>query len=479
MGYKVGVDKKQLSLLPSSLDDFVSEDHICRFIYSFTEQLDLVALGYKYAEYKATGCRPYDPRMMLNLYIYGYLHRVRSSRRLRDETQRNVEVMWLMEGLRPDDKTICNFRKDNTKALKETFRVFSRMCRELGLYGGKVVATDSVKIKANNSLGNNYNKTVVKNALERIDKRITEYLNALEEGDREEDGEAQPSSDEIKAALEKLKLRQVKYEELKDRLETEGEICTVDPDSRLMRSGGDGRKIDVRYNIQTVVDSKNHLIVDFDVSSCSNDCNNLKKMSDMAMEILDVKTITNMADAGYYDSEDIIDCEQNGITCLVAKRPLGGPKKAEGFNRGDFIYDSKKDVYICPDKNELLYMRKEKRVNKIEHRVYANYSACGKCKKKSACTTHHHREILRIPNQDILDAVDERTLKNKALYRKRQEIVEHCFGTIKAVWGYGQFLCRTKPKVTAETALAYMAYNLRRVFNITTDNKMKLALAMG
>jgi transposase len=437
----------------------------------------MVALGYKYAEYKTTGRRPYDPRVMLNLYIYGYLHRARSSRRLRDETLRNVEVMWLMEGLRPDDKTICNFRKDNAKALKETFRVFARMCRELGLYGGEVVATDSVKIKANNSLDNNYNKTVVKNTLERIDKKINEYLNALEQGDLEEEGEQRPDSSEIKAALERLKSRQVKYEELRKRVEIEGEISTVDPDARLTRSGGDGRKIDVRYNIQTVVDSKNHLIVDFDVSNCSSDAGNLKKMSEKAMEILDVKTITNLADAGYYDSKDIVDCERNGITCIVAKKPAGGPRKAEGFNREDFIYDRKKDVYICPGKKELFYTRDEKHVSGREYRVYANYPACRKCQKKPDCTSYHHREVLRMTRQDILDAVDERTRKNKALYRKRQEIVEHCFGTIKAVWGYRQFLCRTKPKVTTEMALAYMAYNFRRVFNIASENKMKLALA--
>jgi hypothetical protein len=202
-------------------------------------------------------------------------------------------------------------------------------------------------------------------------------------------------------------------------------------------------------------------------------------MSDKAMEILDVKTITNLADAGYYDSKDIVDCEQNGITCIVAKKPAGGPRKAEGFNREDFIYDRKKDVYICPGKKELFYMRNEKHVSGREYRVYANYPVCRKCQKKPDCTSYHHREVLRMTRQDILDVVDERTQKNKALYRKRQQIVEHCFGTIKAVWGYRQFLCRTKPKVTAETALAYMAYNFRRVFNITSDNGRRLAMVMG
>ena len=197
MGYKVGEDKRQPLLLPASLDDYVPKDHICRLIFAFTERLDMAALEYKHAKCKSTGCRPYDPRMMLNLYIYGYLHRVRSSRRLRDEAGRNVEVMWLMEGLQPDDKTICNFRTDNAKALKKTFREFVRTCRGIGLYGGELVATDGTKFRASNSLKNNHNRTVVENELSRIDKRINGYLKALEQGDKEEEGEKRPSGTEI------------------------------------------------------------------------------------------------------------------------------------------------------------------------------------------------------------------------------------------------------------------------------------------
>jgi transposase len=447
MGYKIGIDRKQLSLLPASLDDYVADDHICRVIYAFTEQLDMASLGYKYAECKETGCRPYDPRMMLNLYIYGYLHRVRSSRRLRDETNRNVEVMWLVESLRPDDKTICNFRKDNAKALKETFRVFAMMCRELGLYGGEVTATDSVKVRANNSLYNSHNPTTVKNALSRIDKKINEYLAALEEADEEEKCEKEPSPSEIKAALERLKQRKVKYEGLSKRLENESEVCTVDSDARLMRTGGEGRKLDVCYNVQTVVDSKNHLVVNFEVLNCASDAGNLKRMSEKAMEIMGVETLTNLADAGYYDSADIAACERKGITCLVAKPAPGGPKKAEGFNRKDFIYDRGKDVYLCPGQKELRHTRDQKHVSGREYRVYANYPACGKCEKKPNCTTYHYREVLRQTCQDIIDRVDERTRNNRRLYQKRKEIVEHCFGTVKAVGGTGSFFAAPRRKL--------------------------------
>ena len=476
MCYKVGEDKKQPLLLPASLDDYVPKDHICRVIYAFTEQLDMAALGYKYAECKSTGCRPYDPRMMLNLYIYGYLHRVRSSRRLRDEAGRNVEVMWLMEGLRPDDKTICNFRKDNAKAMKPTFREFVLMCRKAGLYGGELVATDGTKIRANNSLRNNHNRIVVGNELSRIDNRISRYMAELEQGDKEEEGEEEPSGEEIRAALERLKQRKAKFEGLKRRTEEEGEVSTVDPDARMMRPGGEGRPLDVCYNVQTVVDSKHHMIVDFEVTNCANDSGELYRMSEKAKEALGVERLTNLADKGYYHGKEIAACEGSGVTCLVAKGKPGGPKKAEGFNHEDFVYDKENDQYICPKGERMRHTRDQEHISGREYRVYANYGACGKCQCKPECTTHHHREVLRQQCQDTLDIVDERTRKNKGLYRKRQEIVEHVFGTIKAVWGYKQFLCRGKPRVTAETALAYMAYNMRRVFNINKGKGLNMAM---
>ena len=479
MSYKVGTDKKQITLLPVSLDEYVSENHICRVIYAFTEQLDMSGLGFKYAECKDTGCPPYDPRMMLNLFIYGYLHRVRSSRRLEAETTRNVEVMWLMDGLTPDDRTICNFRKDNTKELRDVFKAFGRMCHQLGLYGGQLEATDSSKFRANNSRKNNHNKTTVEKELTRLDKQISEYLAALEQGDKEGAEEQAPSAGAIRAALEHLKGRKAKFEELHKKVEKEGDVSTVDPDSRLMYSGGDARKLDVCYNVQTIVDGKHHLIVDFDISDRSDDNGELLNMSEKAKAVLEVETFTNLADKGYYDGEDIVACEASGVSCLVAKPKPGGAVKPKEYSRDRFVYDSGNDSYICPCGNLMRYMRYHKHSNSKEYRLYANYSACNNCPKKSECTEGKHREILRPLYQDRLDVVDERTRNNKALYRKRQEIVEHPFGTIKAVWGYKQFLCRTKPKVTAETALAYLAYNMRRAFNIFLDKGENLAAAIG
>jgi hypothetical protein len=236
--------------------------------------------------------------MMLNLYIYGYMNRVRSSRRLEAETQRNVEVMWLMEGLTPDDKTISNFRKENTRALRETFRVFVQMFRELGLYGGEVEATDGTKFRANNSRKHHHNRTTVERELSRLDKKINEYLKALEQADQAEEEERAPTAGEIGAALEKLRERKVKFEGLREQVQAEGEVSTVDPAARLMRSGGDARPLDVCYNVQTVVDGKEHLIVDFEVIDRSDDKGNLERMSEQTMEALGVDSIVNLADKG-------------------------------------------------------------------------------------------------------------------------------------------------------------------------------------
>jgi hypothetical protein len=303
-------------------------------------------------------------------------------------------------------------------------------------------------------------------------------MNTLEETDKEEEGLKEPSADDIRAALERLKARKIKFEELNSRLQSESEISTVDPDSRRMRCAGDAREFDVCYNVHTVVDSKNCLIVDFDLTNCSNDYGNLNKMSENAMDIMGVTSVTNLADKGYYDSKDIAACERNGITCLVAKPKPGGAKKAKGFTRDNFIYDPEKDVYICPCKKELRFMCNRKHISGREYRAYRNTLACGKCPKKPECTKYRYREVLRLTSQDVLDRLDERTRNNKALYRKRQEIVEHPFGTIKAIWGFRQFLCRTKPNVTAETSLACLAYNFRRAINIFAKNGVKLKPAL-
>jgi hypothetical protein len=343
----------------------------------------------------------------------------------------------------------------------------------LGLYGEEVVAVDGTKFRANNSLKNQWNETVVDNELGRIQEKINRYLAALEEGDQEEEGRKEPTAEELKAALERLKERKAMFEALKTQVAQEGGISTVDPDARLVRSGGDGRSIDVGYNVQTVVDSKYHMIVDFKVTNSSNDFGTLHEMTGKAKEVLEVTELTALADKGYYAGADIAACEGNGVTCIVAKKQAGGTARVEKFSNSRFIYNREKDVYVCPCRKELGYKCTTKKNKGIPYRRYVNYEACRTCPSKTECTKCNYREIWRLPYHDVLDMVDERTRKQKALYRQRQEIVEHVFGTVKAVWGYKQYLCRTTPKVTAETALAYLAYNMRRVINIFTEARIK------
>jgi transposase/cyclophilin family peptidyl-prolyl cis-trans isomerase len=479
MGYKVGVDKNQISFLPVCLDDFVGENHICRVISAFTELLDMEKLGYKYSVCQKTGCPPYSPKMMLNLYIYGYLHGVNSSRKLRDEAQRNIEVMWLMDRLQPDDKTICNFRKDNIDALRKTFREFSLICRKLGLYGSKLIAIDGTKVRANNSRKNNHNRVTVEREIARLEKRIDEYIDKLDENDKAQKDEKLPNEADIKKALEKLKSRKKKFKNLLSRIEQEKEVSTVDPDSRLMHQNGDGRTLDVCYNVQTAVDSENGMIVDFLVNNRADDRGNLFSVSEQAKEILAVENLTVLADKGYYDGQDIAKCEAKGTTCLVAKPKSGGRKAEEKFLKKEFKYDKNSDTYTCPEKNTFKFMRTQKHNDGKEYKFYANFSACSKCELREKCTKSKYRKLLRLPYQDVLDEVDRRTQKNLQLYKKRQEIVEHPFGTIKSTWGFRQFLCRTTPKVSAEMALAYLAYNLRRMVNIFQGNSNKILAKLG
>jgi transposase len=469
MGYKVGIDRKQQTLVPVCIDDYISEDHICRIIDAFTRLLDLCALNFKYADSKKQGCRPYDPQKMLNLYIYGYLHRTRSSRRLEAETKRNLEVMWLMEGLTPDDKTICNFRRDNAKGLRKVFGEYVQMSRKLGLYGEEEEVVDGTMVRANNSLDNHFNETVVKNELGRIEKKVEEYMELLEKGDKEEAGK-EGEEKKIKEALEILKEKKVEYEGLAKRLETEKEISTVDPDARMVRTGGDGRELNVGYNVQTIVDSKYHLIADFEVTNNSGDTGNLPGMMENVKALLEVEDLTCLADKGYYDGEDIAACESNGISCLVAKRKPGGDVKAPEFSKDNFVYDVAGDWYVCPCGKHLEFKQETKKNGGKDYRRYVNYEACAGCERRSECTKYRYREMWRLTCQDVLDVVDERMKSNKEQYQKRHEVIEHVFGTVKSVWGYRQFLCRRLPKVTAETALAYLAYNIRRTVNIFKES---------
>lgn len=481
MSYKQGENRDQLTIIPMCLDDYVAEDNVCRVIAAYVGSLDMKALGFKYAETKNIGCPPYDPASMLQLYLYGYMNRIRSSRRLEAETHRNVEVMWLIEKLTPDDKTICNFRKDNAKALKNAFREFSLMCSRMGLYGKELVAVDGSKFRANSSRHSIHSKKYTEKELSAVEKKISEYMNELERNDSLESSEPRLSPDTIRDVLQHLKEKKCVLQDWLNRIEANDgkEISTVDPDARIMKQGGDGRALDACYNVQTAVDSEHKLIVDFEVTTNANDKGALPQMTERAKEIMGVDKISVDADKGYYDGEDIEKCEKNGTTCYIPKAENSAKAPDPRYNRKHFKYDKATDSYLCPAGTRLDFTHTESE----NLRIYSNYQACKSCSERSNCTKDKKggRKISRIPTQDTLDSVDARMKTDGAreIFRERKKIVEHPFGTIKKIWGFNQFLCRGKEKTTGEASLSFLAYNFRRVVNICRENRLNMVEMMA
>ena len=421
----------------------------------------------------AVGHPSYDPKDEIKLYLYGYLNRIRSSRRLEDEAARNIEVMWLLKKLKPDFKTIADFRKDNKKALKAVFRDFNKLCDEWDLFGKELVAIDGSKFRACNSKKNNYNAKKLDRHLKYIDEKIDKYMKELDEKDIEESSDRKPDLKEIKERIEELKNRKVKYESYKKDLEGKGgnEISVTDPDSRLMSNSNNN--IGVSYNVQTTVDAKYKMIADFKVTQNSNDFGELDNMALRAKKLFGGKEFEVVADKGYYKAEDLKKCVDNGITPYVAKQTYSNGTHDKDFYPDKFKYDKERNIYICPAGKELYYRRDRKSKGKVIGSDYNNYEACKNCEYKERCTkSKTGRNIMRHVDQDFLDTIDIQTEGNNEKYRLRQEIVEHPFGTVKRGWGAYYFLTKRKVSVTAEMALTFLAYNFKRTMNILGVKEM-------
>ena len=466
MRYVKGEDRYQTILFPESIDEYISYDNPVRIIDIFVDlYIDVEKLGFTYAIPAHTGRPPYNPKDMLKLYIYGYMNRTRSSRRLESEAGRNLEVMWLMSKTKPDHKTISNFRKDNQKALKEVFKEFTLLCKEWNLFSEGFIAIDGSKFRASNSKKNNFNKKKINRHLKYIDEKIQSYLLELEKNDAEEAAIPEITEEEIKARIEELKKRKDTYEKHKAEIEEKGEVSTTDPDSRLMSVNNNG--IDVCYNVQTAVDSKHCLIIDVDVINNAADQNQLSPMAKKAKEILGAETLTVAADKGYYVAEDLKICEEEKITTYVAKQTQANSTGDKEYYADKFTFDSEKNVYVCPMGQELNYYRTRKEDGIVKRIDYRNYEACAKCQELKRCTTSEKgRTVSRHADQDFLDMVNARTKENKELYKKRQMIVEHPFGTVKRGWGFQNFLTKGLASVKTEASLMFLAYNLKRAINI-------------
>lgn len=479
MAFIKGIDRNQKIMFPEYVEDYIKEDNPIIVIDDYIDTLDFKNMGFTKTKEIRPGAPGYHPSVLMKLYLYGYLNGIRSSRKLEKETNRNVEVMWLLRKLQPDFKTIADFRKENRNNLIKIFKDFSHLCKELGLYGEELVAIDGTKIKANNSKRNNYNQKKIDRQIKYIDEKTNEYLKALEENDLQEEKSPKYNTKELKGKIELLKERRQAFEQLGEQLIESGnkEISTVDPDSRLMENKKNG--LEMAYNLQTVVDSKHNLIVDFDVTQNAADQGNLNSMSQKAKEVFgkDQKDeLDVLGDKGYYQAEDLKKCDENNTITYVSKQTYSNSTNDRDFYTDKFKYDQEKDIYLCPANQEL--KRVKHRKEDVKQIRYKNFKACEKCEYKDRCTTAKNgRTISRSKDQDFLDVVDARTKENMDKYLLRQMIVEHPYGTIKRTMDAGYYLCRGMESVVGETSLILFAYNFKRVLNILGIEELRRKIA--
>lgn len=465
MGYIEGIDRNQVILFPEVIDDYIEEDNPVQFINAFVDNLDLMGLGFKYSEPKATGRPPYNPADMLRLYIYGYLNRIRSSRGLEREANRNIELMWLLRKLTPDFKTIADFRKDNRDAIKKVCKEFTLLCKKLDLFSRELVAIDSSKFKAVNSKKRNFNEAKLKRAIKEIEEKVEHYLTELEGNDKEEAKIAHCSAEEIKDKIKILKDRKDRYQGLLKELRESGEtqISLTDTDSRAMVNN---QRIEVCYNVQTTVDARHKIIVDHETTNDVLDNNQLSKMAKRAKDVMEVEELEVLADKGYYDAVEIKECVDNGISPYIAEPESPIPKaKADIYRKENFTYDADKDIYECPNGSKLTF-RNISIINGKAMKIYKTED-CKRCNRKTECTKNKiGRVIYRWEHEDILEDMKKRIQMNKGKYKMRQWLSEHPFGTIKRSMNQGYLLLKGLKKVAAEISLTVLAYNIKRVLNI-------------
>lgn len=461
-----GEDRRQPTLLPSCLDDYVDEDNPARVIDVFVEELDLGGLGFEVTP-AATGRPGYHPATLLKLYIYGYLNRVQSSRRLEREAQRNVELMWLTGKLAPDHKTIANFRKDHGPAIQAACAHFVVLCRQIGLFSQALAAVDGSKFKAVNTRDKNFTVTKLKRRMEQVAEHIAGYLQDLDTADRQEGAAAEARAGKLKDKIATLRAQMEALKAMEAHVEAspDGQISLTDPDARSMATSGRGSGI-VGYNVQSVVEAEHHLIVAHDVITKGSDRDQLAAMSEKAKAAMGVETLDMLADRGYFSGEEIVACEAVGVTPYVPK-PLTSGAKADGrFGKQDFVYLPEEDVYRCPGGYKLPWHMTTVEKGLTLHR-YWDLASCRACALKPQCTPSLNRRITRWEHEEVLEAMQRRLdLAPQSMMKLRRRMVEHPFGTLKAWMGSTHFLMKRLKNVKTEISLHVLAYNLKRVMRI-------------
>jgi transposase len=460
-----GEDRTQVTLLPDCLDDYIAEDDPVRAVDAFVEELDLKALGFASADPAVTGRPGYHPAVLLKLYIYGYLNRVPSTRRLEREAQRNVELMWLTGRLAPDFKTIADFRRDNGAGLRAVCRRFVQLCRELKLFSEAIVAIDSSKFKAVNSRDRNFTPNKVERRQQQIEESIQRYLDALETADRTQPAEVEAKTERLREKIKTLREQMKRMETIGEQLKgtPDEQISETDPDARSMISQAKGTGV-VGYNVQAAVDTKNHLIVSHEVTNVGNDRAQLSKMAAAARDEMGKTKMEAIADRGYFNGPEIKACTEAGITPLVPK-PMTSNARAEGrFSKLDFVYVAKDDEYQCPAGERAIF-RFATIENGLTIRKYWS-SACPGCPLKVQCTTSNYRRIARWEHEHILEAMQRRLDRKPSAMTLRRRTIEHVFGTLKYWMGSTHFLTRRLPNVATEMSLQVLAYNFKRVIQL-------------
>jgi transposase len=452
-------------LFPEQLEDWITEDNPVRAVDAFIDELDLTELGFAGAQPAATGRPAYHPATLLKIYIYGYLNRIQSSRRLEREAQRNIELVWLTGRLMPDFKTIADFRKDNGEAIRRVCREFVELSREVGLFAEGVVAIDGSKFKAVNNRDKNFTPHKLQARMKQLEESIARYLNDLDRADREPAAVPPARVSQLKAKIVAVKAQVRKLRQIeRQMLQTpDQQVSLTDPDARSMATSGRGTGI-VGYNVQTVVDTQHHMIVAHEVTNVGHDRAQLTAMSKLAREAIGEEKLTVLADRGYFDGEEILQCAEEGIATLVPK-PLTSNSRADGrFDKRDFIYIAKRNEYRCPAGERAVWRMTTVENGRTMHRYWP--SAYPRCPIKSRCTPSDYRRIARWEHEQVLDDMQHRLDRTPQASRLRRQTVEHPFGTLKAWMGSTHFLTKTLPAVRTEMSLQVLAYNLKRALNI-------------
>ncbi|WP_333595545.1 IS1182 family transposase [Anaerospora hongkongensis] len=462
MAYIVGADRYQTRMITTSLDDLIDNDNSVRVIDSYVDSLDLENLGF--TEYSGTnkGQSPYRRSDLLKLHIYGYLNKIRSSRALETEAKRNLELMWLINTITPDHGTIAGFVQKNKKAFHNTLRNLTLILKGWGLIDGRLVAIDGTKIRAQNSKHNCITQSGLDKKIEYADAQINSYLMAISKDDT--------CADDFKEKLKTYQELKEKYIVQKQELKDNGleQKSLTDPDSKRMKNNG---ALDICYNIQSVVDSQNHFVVDISTTNDINDQNQLYVMAKNASEILEIESFTVIADTGCCNGAEIKNCIDDGMNVYIKKAKANNATKDNEFRKEKFTYDREADEYTCPAGNRLSFFENTSK-NSMKYRKY-KCSDCHSCKHKNVCTTSSSgRTIQRWEHEHILETVYQETLNNNETYKQRRCIVEHPFGTIKRSLGYSYFLRRRKDSVDAEAASMFIAYNFKRLLSMFSTQEL-------